>query len=104
MNNENTGKLILRLRKESNMTQKQLADAMNISDKTISKWERGLSFPDITILNPLADVLEINISELLNCEKGNKKEIDINKAVEEAIEKINRTKEKRRRSDYAIAN
>ena len=37
------GKLILKLRKEKQMTQKQLAEAMNISDKTISKWERGVS-------------------------------------------------------------
>ena len=100
MDNTKFGKFIAELRKEKNMTQKQLAEKLNLTDKAISKWERGLSFPDITILNPLADVLEINISELLNCEKGNKKEIDINKAVEEAIEKINRTERKKRKEDY----
>ena len=42
------GKLILSLRKEKNMTQKEIADALNISDKTISKWERGLGCPDIS--------------------------------------------------------
>ena len=73
MDNTKFGKFIAELRKEKNMTQKQLAEKLNLTDKAISKWERGLSFPDITILNPLADVLEINISELLNCEKGNKK-------------------------------
>lgn len=102
MDNTKFGKFIAELRKEKNMTQKQLAEKLNLTDKAISKWERGLSFPDITILNPLADVLEINISELLNCEKGNKKEIDINKAVEEAIEKINRTKEKREKKIIKI--
>ena len=68
MNNENTGKLILRLRKESNMTQKQLADAMNISDKTISKWERGLGLPDVSLLRELSEILGINVERLLSGE------------------------------------
>ena len=66
MNNENTGKLILRLRKESNMTQKQLADAMNISDKTISKWERGLGLPDVSLLRELSEILGVNVERLLS--------------------------------------
>ena len=44
------GSLIYELRKDKNMTQKQIADLMNISDKTISKWERGLGCPDISLL------------------------------------------------------
>ena len=44
------GKLIYNLRKEKDMTLKQIADLMNISDKTISKWERGLGCPDISLL------------------------------------------------------
>lgn len=43
MNLEKVGSLILKLRKEKNMTQKQVADLLNISDKTVSKWERGVS-------------------------------------------------------------
>ena len=70
MNQEKIGKFIAYCRKEKNMTQEELAQKLHLTDKAISKWERGLSFPDITILNPLADVLEINISELLNCEKA----------------------------------
>lgn len=66
MNNENTGKLILRLRKENHMTQKQLADAMNISDKTISKWERGLGLPDVSLLRELSEILGINVERLLS--------------------------------------
>ena len=61
MNNENTGKLILRLRKENHMTQKELADAMNISDKTISKWERGLGLPDVSLLRELSEILGVNV-------------------------------------------
>ena len=59
------GKLILGIRKEKGLTQKQLADAMNISDKTISKWERGLGCPDVSLLHELSEVLKINIEQLL---------------------------------------
>lgn len=59
------GKLILQLRKEKGMTQKQLADIMRISDKTISKWERGLGCPDVSLLSELSDVLEVNIEKIL---------------------------------------
>ena len=76
------GKLILDLRKEKKMTQKQLADAMNISDKTISKWERGLGCPDVSLLNELSQVLNVNIEKILlgdlepnNTDGGNMKKI-----------------------------
>lgn len=59
------GKLILDLRKEKGLTQKQLADAMNISDKTISKWERGLGFPDVSLLHELSDIFSVNIERIL---------------------------------------
>ncbi|QJW48426.1 helix-turn-helix domain-containing protein [bacterium BFN5] len=59
------GKLIYQLRKEKDMTQKQLADLMNISDKTISKWERGLGCPDISLLPELSQILGVNIEEIL---------------------------------------
>jgi DNA-binding XRE family transcriptional regulator/desulfoferrodoxin (superoxide reductase-like protein) len=60
------GELILRLRKEKNMTQKQLADIMNISDKTISKWERGLGCPDVSILPELSQILGVDIEKILS--------------------------------------
>lgn len=59
------GRLILSLRNEKGLTQKQLADAMNISDKTISKWERGLGCPDVSLLHELSDVLSVNIEKIL---------------------------------------
>ncbi len=62
------GKLILQLRKEKNMTQKQLADKLNISDKTISKWERGNGCPDVSLLNELSEVLNVNIDKILSGE------------------------------------
>ena len=59
------GKLILSLRKEKNMTQKEIADALNISDKTISKWERGLGCPDVSLLGELSNILGVNIEKIL---------------------------------------
>ncbi len=60
------GKLISELRKESKMTQKQLAEIMNISDKTISKWERGLGCPDVSLLHELSDILKVNIEKIVS--------------------------------------
>lgn len=60
------GALLYRLRKEMGFTQKQVADRMNISDKTISKWERSLGCPDINLLVELSDLFEINIDNLLD--------------------------------------
>lgn len=66
MNNTQIGNLIYTLRKEKHLTQLQLAERMNISDKTVSKWERGLGCPDISLLPELSEILEINIEELLS--------------------------------------
>ncbi|MDR2939993.1 MAG: helix-turn-helix domain-containing protein [Clostridiales bacterium] len=65
MDCKKAGKLILGLRKERGLTQKQLADAMNISDKAISKWERGLGFPDVSLLKELAKILNVNVEKIL---------------------------------------
>lgn len=65
------GKYILNLRKELNLTQKQLADSLNISDKTISKWERGWGCPDISILPDLAKVLGVTVKDILLAEDNN---------------------------------
>ena len=69
------GALIQSLRKEKNMTQKELADQMNISDKTISKWERGKGCPDIGLLGDLSDILGVNMEKIL---MGTLEEKDIN--------------------------
>ena len=53
-------------RKKKQLTQEQLADQLNVSNKTISKWERGLGYPDILILPTLAKVLDISVNELLS--------------------------------------
>lgn len=57
MDTRKTGQLIAARRKELGLTQKQLAGQLNVSDRAVSKWERGAGFPDIALLEPLADVL-----------------------------------------------
>lgn len=65
MEEKNIGAFICSLRKEKNMTQKQLAMQLGITDKAVSKWERGLSYPDITLLEPLAEIFGVTTGELL---------------------------------------
>lgn len=63
------GKFIAESRKSRNLTQKQLADALSISDKTISKWECGRGLPEISLLIPLCELLDITVNDLLSGEK-----------------------------------
>ena len=65
MDNTKIGRLIYALRKEKGMTQRQLAECMNISDKTVSKWERGLGCPDVSLLSELSNRFHVDLSELL---------------------------------------
>ena len=73
MDPKRTGELIAKKRKEKNLTQKELAKKIYRTDKAISKWERGLSFPDIMLLIPLTEVLDISLYELLKGEEKNEK-------------------------------
>ncbi|ADL05725.1 helix-turn-helix domain-containing protein [Lacrimispora saccharolytica] len=66
MQNNKVGSIIRALRLEHSMTQKQLADKMNLSDKTVSKWERGMGLPDISLIPELSRILEIDIMHLLS--------------------------------------
>ena len=66
MENKSMGQLIQSLRKGKGLTQKQLADMLNITDKAVSKWERDVACPDTTTLPKLADILEIPVESLLN--------------------------------------
>ena len=65
MNAENTGLIIKEIRSAKNLTQKELASIINVEPKTISKWETGKGFPDISYIPLLSEVLKINPSELL---------------------------------------
>ena len=69
MDQTRIGTFIAVLRKEKGLTQKELAEQIGISDKTVSKWETGNGMPDIAYLSPLCEVLDINVNELLSGEK-----------------------------------
>ncbi len=62
---EQFGQFVTQLRKEQGLTQKELAQQLFLSDKAISKWERGLSLPDVEVLIPLAEALGVTVTELL---------------------------------------
>lgn len=69
MNTEKIGRFIAKKRKEKNLTQKELALKLNITDRAVSKWERGMGCPDISLLEELSKILDISIIELLNGEE-----------------------------------
>lgn len=65
MNSEKTGILIRRLRLERGFTQKQVADRLHVSDRAVSKWERGCGSPDVSLLESLSSVLDVDVRSLL---------------------------------------
>ena len=74
MDQEKIGKFILELRKDKKMTQQELADKIGVSDRAISKWENGRGMPDISLMKPLCEILDITLNELISGEKIDKKE------------------------------
>ena len=68
------GRFIAETRKSQNITQKQVAEALSISDKTVSKWERGRGLPEISLMLPLCEVLHISVNELLTGERVSESE------------------------------
>jgi len=89
MNQEKIGKFISKSRKEKKLTQQDLAEKLGVSNKAISKWERGICMPDISMFKPLCKELDISINDLLNGEKDVKTNVD-----ENIIKTIDLSKEK----------
>mgnify|MGYP000506102375 CR=1 FL=1 len=85
ISNEKFGLFVTELRKEKNLTQKDLAEKLYVSDKTVSKWERGLSMPNVVLLIPIADILDVTVTELLRGEKSRYTEKYCTKEVEELV-------------------
>lgn len=61
-----TGAVIRELREKKHLTQAELAEKLNVSDKTVSKWETGKGYPDITLLEPIAGVFSVSVAELIS--------------------------------------
>ena len=64
------GAFVAQNRKRLELTQRELAEMLHVTDKAVSKWERGLSYPDVTLLEPLAEVFGLGVSELVSCRSG----------------------------------
>ena len=82
MDNQKFGTFISTLRKEKGWTQRDLAEHLNVTDKAVSKWERGLGFPDIKTIEPLADALNVSILEIMRSERIQEEQVSANSAAE----------------------
>jgi transcriptional regulator with XRE-family HTH domain len=92
MDNKKVGSFIASLRKEKGMTQKELADKLNVTNKAVSKWETGEGYPEITTVPELAEILGVNVSELLNGERNaDEKNLPKNNDNDLAVTIINET-------------
>ena len=86
MDTNRIGQFIAEQRRKKKLTQQQLGDMLYVTDKAVSKWERGLSLPDISILEKLADILDTDIYHILQIE--NQKNVDVSKILQEERKKI----------------
>ncbi len=96
MNQIKIGRFIAECRKQNNLTQMQLAEKLGITDKAISKWERGIAMPDSSIMLELCDILGISVNELLsgekiNMENNNQKNEQLLLDMAKELEKKNKT-------------
>jgi transcriptional regulator with XRE-family HTH domain len=76
MDNQKIGRFIAELRREKGMTQKELAEKLSVTDKAVSKWERGAGYPEVTVLPKLAALLGVTVSELLLGERDSHTETE----------------------------
>ena len=93
MDNNKIGEHIASLRKRKKLTQQQLGDKLFVTDKAVSKWERGLSLPDITILEKLADELDTDVYSILQIDK--KKDINVKEILNEERLKLKKQLKKK---------
>ena len=94
MNQEKIGKFITTCRKEKNLTQEELAEKLNVSNKSVSRWENGKNMTDYSVLNDLCTILDININELLSGEKDNNETIENLDMILKEYYKMKKQKEK----------
>lgn len=97
-----TGKFISQMRKEKGLTQREVADILNISDKTVSKWETGNGLPEVSLMLPLCETLGISVNELLLGEKIAEKEYK-QKAEEVIMDLIKEREENKKKVILSVA-
>lgn len=96
MDNKRTGQFIAQRKRSLDLTQKQLAEKLNVTDKAVSKWETGKGSPDISLLSVIADALNVTVVELLNGEYSEKSNVQeqTEKIVIEALQKAKKERTK----------
>lgn len=102
MNHEKIGKFIAKLRKEKNLIQEEIAEQLNITKNAVSKWERGISLMDMSLLKPLSNILDVEVIDILSGEivdKNNKNE-QYEKMILELFDSTNFNKKKIRKQYY----
>ena len=100
------GTFIATLRKENNMTQVELAQKLQVTDKAVSKWERGLGFADINTIEPLADALGVSVLEIMRSERIAETEITqdtASAALTDIFEFVKLQRKAERKSIFKIA-
>ena len=96
-----TGKRIQELRKAHGWTQKELAERLCVTDKSVSKWERGLNYPDMALLEPLAKALDTTVVELLGIENAPEEE-KLEAVTAVAVEDTEQLKKEMRNRSFII--
>lgn len=103
MDPEKFGAFVALCRKEKNMTQLELAQELKVTDKAVSRWERGKGFPDISLLVPLAEALDITVLELMNSEKREKRMEDFSEeSIKDMVIHVAAIEKKNQRDDRLI--
>ena len=101
LNQEKTGKFIAEMRRQQNLTQRQLAERVGVSDKTVSKWETGRSMPDNSILLDVCLILNVSVNELLSGEKL-AEEYYVDKAEVNMVELVEECEYHRKKGNWTI--
>ena len=96
-----TGRFIAEMRKEQNLTQRQLADLLSISDKTVSKWECGKGMPDVSLMLPLCEILHITVNDLLTGKRVFENEYQ-NKAEENMMNLLKENSENKKKTALSV--
>lgn len=103
MDPEKFGAFVALCRKEKNMTQLELAQELKVMDKAVSRWERGKGFPDISLLVPLAEALDITVLELMNSERREKRMEDFSEeSIKDMVIHVAAIEKKNQRDDRLI--
>ena len=100
MDKEKFGLFVAQLRKEKGMTQKELAEKLYLSDKAVSKWERGAGMPDISLLVPLSELLGVSVAELLECRRMEQTQSMDSEQVESLVKKAIQLSEEKQGSNF----